>query len=429
MTSPTITTAVRPSSVTNSAIAPRVMIVTDHTDLGRALEQHVLIVWPEAECRVHAPMVSGRLHSAFCAIGYDVVLLDDRVERGRGSEWFENLMHRPGFPPVIYLAPADEKYLMEEIMRRGAIECIVRERIDHRRLALALRAGVQQRRQELALLSTAGNADQVSRFGEVRILGHRFVRELAVGGSSMVYLAESERAGDMVVLKVLRDTEEAGTDHIQFARFLQEYELISKIRHPNVVRIYDLGIADDHAFIAMEYFPRGDLRARIARPLPGPVALAYLSQMASALEVVHEVGVLHRDLKPGNIMLRANNSLAIIDFGLAKQSDLKTEITGTGEIFGTPYYMSPEQGHGQGLDARSDIYSLGVIFYEMLTHKKPYLAPTPMGVIYLHGNAPIPQLDDELQSYQPLLNRLLAKDPNDRFANAHELIESIASLA
>src|SRR5688500_14529836 len=125
MSSSSATTAVRPSSVTNSAIAPRVMIVTDHTDLGRALEQHVLIVWPEAECRVHAPMVSGRLHSAFCAIGYDVVLLDDRVERGRGSEWFENLMHRPGFPPVIYLAPADERDLMEEIMRRGAIECIV----------------------------------------------------------------------------------------------------------------------------------------------------------------------------------------------------------------------------------------------------------------------------------------------------------------
>jgi hypothetical protein len=401
------------------------MIITDHTELGRALEQHVTIVWPEAECRVHAPLVSGRLHSAFCAIGYDVVLLDDRVERGRGSEWFENLMHRPVFPPVIYLVPGDETDLMGEIMRRGALECIVRERIDHRRLALALRAGVQQRRQELALLSTSGKADQVSRFGDVTILGHRFVRELAVGGSSMVYLAESERAGDMVVLKVLRDSSETGDDHIQFARFLQEYELISKIRHPNVVRIYDLGIADDHAYIAMEYFPRGDLRLRIAKPLPPPVALGYLSQMASALEVVHAVGVLHRDLKPGNIMLRADNSLAIIDFGLAKQSDLKAEITGTGEIFGTPYYMSPEQGHGQELDVRSDLYSIGVIFYEMLTHKKPYLAATPMGVIYLHGNAPLPQLEGELRAYQPLLERLLAKNPSDRFADAHELLESI----
>ena len=431
MNSSNATTASRPSSVTNSTIAPRVLIITDHTELGRALEQHTTIVWPEAECRVHAPMVSGRLHSAFCAIGYDVVMLDDRVERGRGSEWFENLMHRPAFPPVIYFAPADETDLMDEIMRRGALECIVRERIDHRRLALALRAGVQQRRQELALLSTAGKADQVSRFGDITILGHRFVRELAVGGSSMVYLAESERAGDMVVLKVLRDPTESGDaeHHVQFARFLQEYELISKIRHPNVVRIYDLGIADDHAYIAMEYFPRGDLRMRIAKPLPPPVALGYLAQMASALEPVHAVGVLHRDLKPGNIMLRADNSLAIIDFGLAKQSDMKAEITGTGEIFGTPYYMSPEQGHGQELDERSDLYSLGVIFYEMLTHKKPFLAPTPMGVIYLHGNAPIPQLEGQLRPYQPLLERLLAKDPADRFPNAHGLIDAIAQVA
>lgn len=419
----------RPVSTTRSSIAPRVLIITDHTELGRALEQHVLIVFPEAECRVHSPLVSGRLHSAFCGVGYDVALLDDRVERGRGSEWFENLMHRPAFPPVIYLAPGDEHDLIDEIMRRGALECIVRERIDHRRLALALRAGVQQRRQELSLQSTAASAGQVSRFGEVTILGHRFVRELAIGGTAMVYLAESERAGDMVVLKVLRDVAEGSDAHSQFSRFLQEYELISRIRHPNVVRIFDLGIADDHAYIAMEYFPRGDLRTRIARPLPQAVALGYLAQMASALEVVHAVGVLHRDLKPGNIMLRADNSLALIDFGLAKQSELRAAITGTGEIFGTPYYMSPEQGHGQDLDERSDLYSLGVIFYEMLTHKKPYLAPTPMGVIYLHGNAPIPQLEGALSSCQPLLDRLLAKDPDDRFANANELIAAIGSMA
>ncbi|HEY8537649.1 MAG TPA: hypothetical protein VIL28_02210, partial [Steroidobacteraceae bacterium] len=247
MNSPNATTVARPAATTKSSIAPRVLIITDHAELGRALEYHVSIVWPDAECRVHAPLVAGRLHRAFCAIGFDVVLLDDRVEHGRGREWFENLMHRPHFPPVIYLAPGSEAQLMEEVMQRGAHECIVRERIDHRRLALALRAGVQKRRQELALAATAGVAGQESRFGEVTILGHRFVRELAVGGTSMVYLAESGRAGDMVVLKVLRESQDGNEDQVQFARFLQEYELISKIRHPNVVRIYDLGIADDHA--------------------------------------------------------------------------------------------------------------------------------------------------------------------------------------
>src|SRR5262245_45327227 len=115
-------TAVRPSPITNSQIAPRVMIITDHTELGRALEQHVSIIWPEAECRIHAPLQSGRLHSAFTAIGYDAVILDDRVEHGRGAEWFENLMHRPGFPPVVYFAPGDDPGLAERVIRRGAAE-------------------------------------------------------------------------------------------------------------------------------------------------------------------------------------------------------------------------------------------------------------------------------------------------------------------
>jgi serine/threonine protein kinase len=259
----------------------------------------------------------------------------------------------------------------------------------------------------------------------VTILGHRCVRELAIGGTSMVYLAESERAGEMVVLKVLQDAPEAGEVHVHFARFLQEYELISKIRHPNVVRIFDLGVADDHAYIAMEYFPRGDLRAQIARGVERATAVQNLAQLAGALQVVHEVGVLHRDLKPGNIMVRADGTLAIIDFGLAKHVDVQVDMTGAGEIFGTPYYMSPEQGHGHELDVRSDLYSLGVIFYEMLTRRKPYMAATPMGVIYLHANAPTPMLEGQLSIYQPILDRLLAKAPVDRFASARELLEAI----
>jgi hypothetical protein len=420
--------ASRPLAAVSATLAPRLMIVTDHTELARALEHHISIVWPDAECRVHAPLISGRLHSGFTAVGYDAVLLDGRSERGRGEEWLENFLYRPGFPPVIYLAPGDDPALAARVVERGAIECVVRERIDHRLLANSLRDAVQRRRQELALWRTSAQAQLLSRFGPVNILGHRFIRELAIGGTSMVYLAESERAGDLVVLKVLRDAPETGDQHMQFSRFLQEYELISTIRHPNVVRIYDLGISDDHAYIAMEYFQRGDLRGRIAKGTEPSQALQCLSQMAAALQVVHEVGVLHRDLKPGNIMERADGSLAIIDFGLAKHIEVNVEMTGTGEIFGTPYYMSPEQGHGQSLDERSDLYSLGVIFYEMLTGKKPFLAPTPMGVIYLHGNAPRPELSAELNVYQPLLNKLLAIEPAERFASARELLAAATKL-
>ena len=425
MSAPPVTTTARTSPVTNSTIAPRLMVITDHTELGRAIEHHVSIIWPDAECRVHAPSHSGRLHSAFTAVGYDAVLLDDRIERGRGEEWLENFMHRTGFPPVIYLARGDDPALAARVVKRGAVDCLIRERIDHRRLANALREAVMRRRQELVLLRTGPQAEQLSRFGPVTILGHRFVRELAIGGTSMVYLAESERAGEMVVLKVLRDSPEAGEEHVQYARFLQEYELISKIRHPNVVRIYDLGIADDHAYIAMEYFPRGDLRAHMAKGIDARKALRNLAHMAAALEVVHAVGVLHRDLKPGNIMLRADDSLAIIDFGLAKHVEVAIEMTGTGEIFGTPYYMSPEQGHGRELDVRSDLYSLGIIFYEMLTRRKPFMAPTPMGVIYMHAHAPIPALAGDLRSLQPIIDGLLAKEPADRFGSATELLREL----
>jgi serine/threonine protein kinase len=193
--------------------------------------------------------------------------------------------------------------------------------------------------------------------------------------------------------------------------------------HPNIVHIYDLGVSDDHAHIAMEYLEGGDLRQRIDDDIPERQAVQYLRQIASALSAVHAKGVLHRDLKPGNIMLRNDGSLALIDFGLAKKAKLESEITDKGEIFGTPYYMSPEQGHGSDVDERSDIYSLGIIFYEMLTGWKPYRADTAMGIIYLHRNAPIPVLPPHRSQYQPLLNVMLAKSPGDRLQSAEEIDE------
>ena len=154
-----------------------------------------------------------------------------------------------------------------------------------------------------------------------------------------------------------------------------------------------------------------------------PQAVQYLRQMASALSVVLASGVLHRDLKPGNIMLRKDGSIALIDFGLAKTARLEAEITGKGEIFGTPYYMSPEQGRGSNVDERSDIYSLGVIFFEMLTREKPFLADTAMGLIYQHSKAPVPLLPERLEKYQALLNVMLAKAPADRLQSIDEIEE------
>jgi serine/threonine protein kinase len=151
-------------------------------------------------------------------------------------------------------------------------------------------------------------------------------------------------------------------------------------------------------------------------------AYRLMRDIAGALRVMHGAGILHRDLKPTNVLFRDDGSLALIDFGLAKQAALQAEVTGAGAIFGTPYYVSPEQGHGEPVDERGDIYSLGVIFFEMLTGTKPFDGDTAMAVIVKHRQAPIPRLSTHLQEFQPLVDRMLAKQPGDRFQSVDDVL-------
>ena len=406
----------------------KLLLIDDEAVFRQLLRHHITIEWPDAAITERDPVVDGKLAPEFTAAGFDAVVLDQDLAGEKGIDWLSELSARPGFPPIIFLTPTSEDAVVLPALRAGAEACISKTKIDHRRFIGALREATRKRKRQLTLLRGTAQLQQAYRFGNVTIRGQRHVRTIAKGAIATVYLAESERVGALVVLKVLSQVPDVSEGRGTFDRFLQEYEVVSKVEHPNVVRIYDLGIADDHAYIAMEYFGAGDLRARMRQKVTPTQALVYLRQMASALQAIHGVGVLHRDLKPGNVMLRPNGSLALIDFGLAKQLKLDVEITATGEIFGTPYYMSPEQGHGAEVDERSDIYSLGVIFFEMLMGKKPYLAGTPMAVIYKHSHAPLPPLEDEMTHLEPLVHRLLAKEPRARYQTADELIRAIDEL-
>ena len=405
-----------------------ILLIEDDPAYRRLICQHLATGLDEALVVEHQPARLGRLPPEFNAVGYGVVLLDAHPAGADGLDWLADLRSRPLVPPVIYLLGERDDAAAAAALERGAYGVVSKHKIGHRQFITLVRDASQLQRRALAAFRASPAAANAYRFGQTTIKGLRCVRALATSTMSTVYLAESEREARLVVLKLLRQIPELGDKPGTFDRFLQEYEIVRQIDHPNVVRIYELGVADDHAFIQMEFFAAGDLRAQMRRGITPAEALQFLRQMAAALAAIHEAGILHRDLKPGNVMLRVDGSIALIDFGLAKQLSLEAEITATGEIFGTPYYMSPEQGHGRVTDARSDLYSLGVMFYEMLTGKKPFLAPTPMAVIYKHANAPLPILPDEFQHWQGLLDGMLAKHPRDRFQSGEELVAAIDTL-
>jgi DNA-binding NarL/FixJ family response regulator len=255
-----------------------------------------------------------------------------------------------------------------------------------------------------------------------------YTLRLKIGESekAVVYLAASVQRGHNVALKVsktLRD-ETAGRQFLE-----REYTAIMAVRSPLVVEIYDYGVHAGFEYLAMEYLPRGDLKARIQRGVSERQAMHFVAKIAAALQVVHAAGLVHRDLKPPNVMLRENDAVALIDFGLARSLDGATSIsTRTGVLHGSPYYMSPEQALGEVLDARSDFYSLGVICYEMLTGSKPYTGGSAMEVLQQHVSAELPMLPPELARYQTLVTRLLAKSRDDRIATAAEIIAAATAL-
>jgi tRNA A-37 threonylcarbamoyl transferase component Bud32 len=396
----------------------RLLLIDDDPRYRALVRHHVTCTWPEADIIPYNPTVRGPLAPDFLAQGFDLVLLKHNWNGGNGWSWLSDLAARSGFAPVVFLAPDDQAETAESARNRGAFAAVAAARLDHEKLTSVVRAAALQQQNALAAWHDAPNAREAQTFGAAFVRGYRRVRRLASGSVSDLYLAESIQAGALVVLKVTRDARrDDGVDQ-GFARFLQEYEIVRSVRHPHVVHIHDLGVADEYAYLVMEYFARGDLRGQMRGPLPPATALEYALEIAEALDAIHRGGVLHRDVKPGNVMIRDDGSLALIDFGLAKHRALELEITDKGLIFGTPHYMSPEQGHGQPVDGRSDLYALGIVLYEMLTGIKPFDGDNPMTIIYRHAKSPLPQLPEPLQALQPMLDRLLAKRPDDRYADA-----------
>jgi len=260
----------------------------------------------------------------------------------------------------------------------------------------------------------------------IEIPGYRILRQLGRGGMATVYLATQESVEREVALKVMAPA--LLVDENFGERFLREARIAAKLHHRHVVGVHDVGRAGDCHYIAMEYLGGGVVQAKDGSTRDVGFALRVAREIATALNYAQEKGFVHRDVKPDNILLREDGSAVLTDFGIARACDSSLRMTRTGAIVGTPHYMSPEQARGRPIDGRADLYSLGIVLYEMLVGRVPYHADDSLAVGIKHITEPVPQLPRPLAALQPLLDRLLAKEPEDRFQTGNEVAAAIAEL-
>jgi FixJ family two-component response regulator len=414
----------------------RFLIVDESTEFRLRLATMLRERWPDAQADEWDPRQRGNPAPALARERYDAILLDAQPAGEDGIRWVADIRKNLQAPPILLIADQGDTHVAIQAMKAGAADFLRRTGLRPDRLARAIEDAIRE--QELRRRESTGSHTpfertmpiDLQRVGApvaeqaVAIPGYRTLRMIGEGGMAQVYLAERQRDGLQLVLKVLDPGLRNGGTFLQ--RFEREYRLIAAIENEYVARIYGHGFSGAHPYIAMEYLSGGTLAARIQEGMTSLTALRLTSQIAKALDAIHAHDIVHRDLKPQNIMFRDNGRPVIVDFGLAKDLDSSTDLTRHGEIMATPRYMSPEQCMGRPADARSDLYSLGAIFYEMIAGHKLFRDEGPAGLVYQHVHGAVPVLPARLAGYQTVINRLLAKKPEDRFQSARELFATIA---
>ncbi len=276
--------------------------------------------------------------------------------------------------------------------------------------------------QKLNAQSTATDSMQP----KIQIPGYKILRELGHGGMAHVYLAVQESFGREVALKVLSPHL---ADDEQFSkRFLREARIVSQLHHPNIVTVFDAGKHDKYHYMSMEYIPGKDVK-QLKDSITRKETIRIVKDVARALDFVGKKGIVHRDIKPENIMIhQADNRVILMDFGIAHGDDVTQGMTQTGKAIGTPHFMSPEQTKGLKVDHRSDIYSLGVVLFQLLANHLPFDADSAVAVGIKHLTAPIPLLPGGLEIFQPIVNHCLSKQPQHRYQKAAELIDALGNI-
>jgi tRNA A-37 threonylcarbamoyl transferase component Bud32 len=262
-----------------------------------------------------------------------------------------------------------------------------------------------------------------------QIAGYRVVKTLAESPVAMVYLARNDELAQPVALKVQALKGRYEVTEADRQRFVRECQILSSLNHRSIADVLDFGITDEYLFLALEYFPCGSLRDRLKNPVSEADAVNYARQIGEALQVLHAAHVVHRDLKPSNMMLTDDNRVILIDFGSASMQVSQSDLSRTDLCTGTPYYVCPEQIDNRDPDGRGDLYSLGVVLFEMLAGTLPYVGDTLAEIFAAHHSAAVPRLPQRVERYQPIIDRLLAKEPGDRYASAALFLKDLAAIS
>ncbi len=427
----------------------RILVVDRDVKYREWLRLHLGILYPEAAIGSLDPTELESLNGHEGGRACDALVLSadfgsgsDEV-RSEGLTLVRALRAIEAAPVIIALAERGDEITAVRAVRAGAADYLPKRLVTPARLKAAVAEALRQTPQPqpgigdsqttctFAVPEPAPEPAQPAEPAPVAagsahpvITGYAIVRKLSESEKAVVYLAESQSLGTAVALKVSKIPYEGRA----MQALEREYQAILAVQDPAVVRIFDHGNEGGYEYLAMEYFPHGDLKSRMQVGVTESEAVRFLEKIAVALSVVHRAGLLHRDLKPPNVMLRDNDNVVLIDFGLARLLDVTHHSTYTGVLRGSPYYMSPEQALGEKLDPRSDLYSLGVIFHEMLTGRKPFTGTSAMEVLQQHVNSSPPRLPPALSRYAPLLGRLLAKQRESRFSSADEVIVAAVEL-
>ena len=288
---------------------------------------------------------------------------------------------------------------------------------------------VLKRLMEPARSSAAAATPAADSRRQPQIAGYRLIKTIAESATAAVYLARNDDLTQPVALKVQALKGRGEVTEADRQRFVRECQILSSLNHRSIADVLDYGITDEYSYLALEYFPCGSLRDRLKNPVSEADAVNYARQIGDALQVLHSANVVHRDLKPSNLMLTDDNRLILIDFGSASMRLAASDLSRSDLCTGTPYYVCPEQIDNRDPDGRGDLYSLGVVLYEMLVGALPYVGNNLIEIFTAHRAAPVPRLPQRVLRYQPIIDRLLAKEPDDRYPSAALFLEDLSAVS